>query len=81
MVMDKIALTLLIIGGLNWGSVGHDQPGDLHPGGAVCRVVHLAAVPGQGPGGAAQLRLFTSFQTKKQDRQPDWIGGPVCLIQ
>lgn len=22
MVMDKIALTLLIIGGLNWGSVG-----------------------------------------------------------
>ena len=22
MIMDKIALTLLIIGGLNWGSVG-----------------------------------------------------------
>lgn len=48
MVMDKIALTLLIIGGLNWGSVGlfqfdlvafglrrlgqHDKPGRLYSG-------------------------------------------------
>ena len=31
MIMDKIALTLLIIGGLNWGSVGlfRVRPGGL----------------------------------------------------
>ena len=45
MVMDKIALTLLIIGGLNWGSVGLFQF-DLvafacgGAGSLVSRVVH-----------------------------------------
>lgn len=72
MIMDKIALTLLIIGGLNWGSVGlfrfdlvafglrrfrqYDQPRDLYPGGSFRRVVHLSALPGQGPRGGAELR-------------------------
>lgn len=64
MVMDKIALTLLIIGGLNWGSVGlfqfdlvafglrrlgqHDKPGRLYSGGPVCRVVASLCCSGTG---------------------------------
>ena len=72
MIMDKIALTLLIIGGLGQrGSVSirpgglrlrrfrqYDQPRDLYPGGSFRRVVHLSALPGQGPRGGAELRPF-----------------------
>ena len=62
MIIDKIALALLIIGGLNWGQRGavpvrpgglrlrrigqHDQPDHLYHRGPVRRVVHLSAVPG-----------------------------------
>ena len=71
MIMDKIALTLLIIGGLNWGSVGLFRfdlvafacggSGSMisrviYPGGSFRRVVHLSALPGQGPRGGAELR-------------------------
>ena len=58
MVMDKIALTLLIIGGLNWGSVGLFQF-DLvafacgGAGSLVSRVVYARPGPHCGPG-----RLF-----------------------
>ena len=63
MIMDKIALTLLIIGGLNWGSVGlfrFDLVAFACGGsgsmisrviytlvGLSRRVVHLSALPGQ----------------------------------
>ena len=60
MWIDKLALVLLIIGGLNWGLVGgfsfdlvawlfggrRSQPYRLYTGRAVCSVVHFAAVPG-----------------------------------
>lgn len=62
MVMDKIALALLIVGGLNWGCIGAvsvrsgglclrrlgqpDQPDHLYSCGPVGGVVYLAALPG-----------------------------------
>ncbi len=61
MVMDKIALALLIVGGLNWGCIGlfqfdlvafacglgqPDQPDHLYSCGPVGGVVYLAALPG-----------------------------------
>ena len=65
MIMDKIALTLLIIGGLNWGSVGLFRF-DLvafacgGSGSMISRVIYtlvgLSALPGQGPRGGAELR-------------------------
>ncbi len=71
MIMDKIALTLLIIGGLNWGSVGLFQF-DLvafacgGSGSMISRVIYtlvglsavwcISALPGQGPRGGAELR-------------------------
>ena len=47
MIIDKIALALLIIGGLNWGSVGLFQF-DLvaFACGGSASMVHLPAVPG-----------------------------------
>ena len=60
MIMDKIALILAIIGGLNWGSIGifgfdlvafafggsqRRLPGHLHPGGTGRHLVHLPALP------------------------------------
>ena len=50
MIMDKIALTLLIIGGLNWGSVG------LFRFDLVAFACGGSALPGQGPRGGAELR-------------------------
>ena len=71
MIMDKIALTLLIIGGLNWGSVGLFRF-DLvafacgGSGSMISRVIYtlvglsavwcISLLPGQGPRGGAELR-------------------------
>ena len=52
MFLDKIALILAIIGGLNWGSIGifrFDIVAALfggHPGGPGRHLVYLPAVPG-----------------------------------
>ena len=46
MIIDKIALALLIIGGCLRRIGQHDQPDHLYHRGPVRRVVHLSAVPG-----------------------------------
>ena len=62
MVMDKIALALLIVGGLNWGCIGlfpvrfgglclwrfgqPDQPDHLYSRRPVSGMVYLSALPG-----------------------------------
>ena len=71
MILDKIALILAIIGGLNWGSIGLFQFdfvaalfGARGPGGAL---VHFAPVPrhprqgikSQGPLNKRALTFFT----------------------
>lgn len=81
MVMDKIALTLLIIGGLNWGSVGLfqfdlvafacrrgrqlGQPGSICPSGPVRCMVCFPAVPGSRPRRGAELTPAQSEITDK----------------
>ena len=71
MIMDKIALTLAIVGGLNWGSIGifgFDIVAFLFGGAnsALSRVVYtlvyLPAVPGERPGRGQKLKKTAVHQ-------------------
>ena len=77
MVMDRIALTLLIVGGLNWGSVGlfqFDLVAFLFGGQAalISRVLYTII-------GAAGIwsisMLFTSREAREAHRSEPQTGG------
>ena len=70
-VIDRIALVLVIIGGLNWGSIGifgldivaalfwrlrqRSEPAGVYPGLPVCHLVHHSLFP-RGSRGADSAR-------------------------
>ena len=67
-VIDRIALVLVIIGGLNWGSIGifgldivaalfgqRSEPAGVYPGLPVCYLVHHSLFP-RGSRGADSAR-------------------------